>query len=240
MPATQKIRTPAARTQSTNNLKVISLGMQSFHDFHKRLPFNGNIAAVANDSKSGSWGFQILPFVDNHALFADPNLKDEIVQAYCCPQRGRPGRCTTGPWSDYCINPWLNDPKNGAANAPDRKLTLLGITDDGGNTIFAGQGMIDPNRYASKVAIPQSTDIFKGGDPALARTSTVNQVDRRGDGSLHWGGPFSQGTLFAFCDGTVRMFPYTISGGVIRNGVGDGGLAVLLTPAGNEKAELPD
>jgi hypothetical protein len=36
------------------------------------------------------------------------------------------------------------------------------------------------------------------------------------------------------------MFPYTISGGVIRNGVGDGGLAVLLTPAGNEKAELPD
>jgi hypothetical protein len=114
------------------------------------------------------------------------------------------------------------------------------VTDGASNTILGGQGAIDPKLYGSKDPIPQSTDIFKGGDPALARRSTVNKQDARGDGGLHWGGPFGHGTLFIFCDGTVRSMPFTITGGTIRNGVGDGGLAVFLTPAGNENVQLPE
>lgn len=238
-PAAQPTRVPAARTQGTNNLKQIGLSMHMFHDTHKRLPFNGEVPAVAGDEKTGSWAFQILPFIDQEELFKNAKLFHG-VQAYCCPKRARPVSCETGPWSDYCINPWLNDPKSGAVNAADRKLNLREVTDGTANTIFVGQGAVDPKKYGDKRAFPQSTDIFKGGDPALARRSTVNIKDARGEAELRWGGPFEVGTLFVFCDGTVRQMPYTITGGTIRNGVGDGGLAVFLTPAGNDVAVLPD
>ena len=38
VPAVQKVREAAARTQSTNNLKQLALGCQGFHDVMKRLP----------------------------------------------------------------------------------------------------------------------------------------------------------------------------------------------------------
>src|SRR5262249_21653837 len=147
-----------------------------------------------------------------------------------CPGRGRPGPCTTGAWTDFMINPFLNDP-DGKVDAPDVKLTLINIKDGTSHTIYAGHGMISPKQYGSNVAHAQSTTILKGGQPALARKSTKNQRDTDNDASLSWGSPFPQGAAMVMCDGTVRFFPYTLSGGVVVNGVADGGFAVFLTPA---------
>ena len=238
MPALSYVRDGAARTQSTNNLKHVGLAMHNFHDIHKRLPFNGTAPAKMGDATSGSWEFQILPGLDHQPLFMKPDA-NIIVSSFCCPGRGRPMVSTTGAWSDYCINPFLNDP-NGVVNAPDAKRSLLKMPDGASNTIFAGHGCIDPDLYSSRVAIPQSTDIFKGGDPATARRSTTNHRDTAGDASLTWGSPLRQGSYFLWCDGTVRLMSYSLTGGTVRNGVADGGLGMFLTPAGGELAVIPD
>lgn len=239
VPATRRVRDASARTQSVNNLKQIGLAAQSFHDAHKRLPFNGTGPAAANDPTSGSWAFQLLPYVEEMPLFAQPNPNRD-VRVYMCPGRGR-ANCVTGAWTDFMINPFLNDP-DGKVDTPDSKLKLMDVHSKDGtsHTIFAGHGTISPSSYGLNVAHAQSTDIFKGGNGALARRATRNVRDSDDEPGIAWGSPYPQGTAMVMCDGTVRFFPYTMSGGVIRNGVADGGFAVFLTPNGAEKADLPD
>jgi len=132
VPAVQKVREAAARTQTINNLKQIGLACQSFHDTYKRVPTNGVIAAeqpvspllaelqnaVNNNAQSGSWLFKMLPYIDQGPLFN--NVAQVIsVPAYMCPGRGRPTLTTANgiAWSDYAINPFINSPANVAAVA---------------------------------------------------------------------------------------------------------------------------
>ena len=268
IPAVQKTRESAARTQSINNLKQIVLAMQGFHDANKRLPFNGTKPAKLHDETSGSWAFMILPYIDQPPVDEPPAIRtNHGIAAYMCPGRGRPDLCTgvggPGAWTDYFINPFLNDP-NGVANAPDFKRTMIGITDGTSNTIFAGHGQIRPDDYGATDAMPGfTTTIFNGGSPAMCRGNrkVVNSRDSADTQPGNWGGPFRQGSLMGMGDGTVRMFPYSTTGGVISNGVcevkewfktehdfGDGPgvfpdptiFAIWLTPSGGEALMIPD
>src|SRR5437016_6935501 len=82
LPAVQKVREAASRTQSMNNLKQIGISFHNFHDTHNRLPFNGSDTAVGNvkykaqaegnNVTSGSWGFQILPYIQQTHPFHKP------------------------------------------------------------------------------------------------------------------------------------------------------------------------
>ena len=106
VPAVQKVRDAAARTQSINNLKQIGLAMHSFHDANKYLACNGIYDTWANrlDPASGSWCYQILPYIDQNALHeaagtsnATPPgnpIRTTPVAVYIDPCRGRPGYTT--------------------------------------------------------------------------------------------------------------------------------------------------
>ena len=256
VPAVQKVREAAARTQSTNNLKQIAIAVHSFHDANRRLPFNGSNSAVGNvkysaDAKdgkveSGSWAFQILPYIDQQPLF-NQVIRNAGIAIYICPGRGRPSVETSnggGAWTDYFYNNYINNAMEATkTSSADKQRTLVDITDGTSNTIFFGHGNIRTSQYKSDADVTLSSNIFKGGTSGTARagnSTTLKEPSNPGGVTLardsdkaptlgSWGGPFPQGSLMAMGDATVRMFPYSMEN-----------LSAFLTPAGGEVVNLPD
>jgi hypothetical protein len=80
LPAVQKIREAANRTQCANNLKQIGLGMHNFHDTYGVFPNQGGQSwtGIAYDStnsplgykyQTAGWLYQILPFIEQDNLW---------------------------------------------------------------------------------------------------------------------------------------------------------------------------
>lgn len=61
VPAVQKVRESAARSQCQNNLKQIGLGLHNYHSSHKRFPYgNTNLS----DSPRCNWIALLFPFLE--------------------------------------------------------------------------------------------------------------------------------------------------------------------------------
>lgn len=63
LPAVQAAREAARRSQCSNNLKQMSLGLHNYHDVYKQFPLPGMIA-----NKLG-WNYSILPYIEQKPLF---------------------------------------------------------------------------------------------------------------------------------------------------------------------------
>jgi len=74
VPAVQKVRESASRTQCSNNPRQIGVAFHNHHTEHKYFPTGGwdwstppnyvnGVPAVGADQKAG-WGFQILPYIE--------------------------------------------------------------------------------------------------------------------------------------------------------------------------------
>lgn len=230
LPAVQKVRAAAARTQGINNLKQIGLGVANYHDVNGYIPRNGNAQGTGAGDGPTTWcGFsQILPFIEQGNLYNDAaalwaanngggltitlGLK---VKTYLCPARGRIGYATNGgngnwggPETDYAINwnSWLNDNVT--------QITFAAVTNLNGtsNTVWCGEKAFDPNNYESNQSNNWDECIFTGNYGGTGRGGGLIIQDAAGNNfGNNWGSPFDAGNPFQFLDGSVRMIPYSYS-----------------------------
>jgi len=128
VPAVQKVREAAARTQCSNNMKQIGLAFHNYHDVNKKFPAEGTTQGI-------SIYVRILPYIEQGAVYnlvwpilksaydadkaaypystttVQSNIQAQYrtaaqqvvsgnytVPVFLCPSRRSGG----GPWDDYC------------------------------------------------------------------------------------------------------------------------------------------
>jgi prepilin-type N-terminal cleavage/methylation domain-containing protein len=241
VPAVQKVRAAAARTQCINNLKQMGLGTHGYHDVNKRLPDGGS-----NTTDWHTWcaQFQILPFVEQGNMYnavisiptaggtggpysSPPVVTNAGVPIYMCPSRNRTAFTVTGgnspsvngPHTDYKLNVvsfWGNYQLMNVGGVMTetnmRKITMATVTALNGTsqTIFFGEGSIDPGMYVSLNSSNWDENIYSGGYGGTNRSGNVIVRDAPGNGGNNnwWGSNHDAGVPFMLLDGSVRLINY--------------------------------
>jgi prepilin-type N-terminal cleavage/methylation domain-containing protein len=182
LPAVQKVREAAARTQCSNNLKQIGLAMHNYHSARQRFPPGNELFWGAG------WAVFLLPYLEQENMHrqldltqpvgtagpwtARPNwikLQNFLVSTYICPSSGLPtlvetDRGDNGPGNWQQVGNYVAI--MGAANGPNdgRDPTGGGRVSDCSNPLpiycnfggfAASNGVIYPG---SKVRITDITD----------------------------------------------------------------------------------
>jgi prepilin-type N-terminal cleavage/methylation domain-containing protein len=215
VPAVQKVRSAAARTQSVNNCRQLGIGAHAFHDVAKKLPYNGRWGSVGSPTVkgSGSWIYQILPFIEQQPLYTNPS-KTARVELLLCPGRGIVSPLPGGNWNDggpttdYAINVRINNPNNATGDYQDTGAKIHTIADGSSNTVLIGQRAWSTNRY-SDTSSGWNEPIFWGGGGGTARGYAFgNYKDPENISDQHFGGPFDGGAICCMGDVSIRQIAF--------------------------------
>jgi prepilin-type N-terminal cleavage/methylation domain-containing protein/prepilin-type processing-associated H-X9-DG protein len=228
VPAVQKVRELAARSQCQNNLKQLSLGILNYHDNNKVFP-NSYVLHLPHTNGDWGWGVRIMPYVELHALHDQLNPGDYLgdipglnaitqmpVPLFLCPTD------PTGPLNTYLNKNYAKSNYVPSAQVitafnpalPSRiKVAMKHITDGTSNTFLIGerdqvQGLAA--LWIGRLSLPVSDamtyargdlPLNKPYDPAGGDTTCTRHT---------WTSLHSGGANFGFCDGSVHFIKTTI------------------------------
>jgi prepilin-type N-terminal cleavage/methylation domain-containing protein/prepilin-type processing-associated H-X9-DG protein len=80
VPAVQKVREAAARTQCQNNLKQWGLACHNYHDTYKALPSGTSPIRNSGNAWGYSWIVLVLPYIEQNALYNQLDLTQSMWQ----------------------------------------------------------------------------------------------------------------------------------------------------------------
>lgn len=194
LPAVQAAREAARRSQCTNNLKMIGLGMHNYLSQHRSFP-----PAYLPDQDGKpmhSWRVLLLPYLEEEPLYKQyrfdepwdgPNnraLTDLMPKVYQCPSDPSPNAAKT---TNYVVITGVGTVFEGA-----EAMSIRDITDGTSNTFLV-------------VEVPgTSVNWLEPKDTTIEGINQMLQNAANGSGG-HPGG-FNA----LFCDGSVRFISFTM------------------------------
>jgi prepilin-type N-terminal cleavage/methylation domain-containing protein/prepilin-type processing-associated H-X9-DG protein len=233
LPAVQKVREAAARTQCANNLHQVGLALQGYHDAHSRFPA-GFLTAHSNvEGEVGwGWGTWILPFLEQGNLYnllgpagnlipgdqgtATGQPVQTVLRVYRCPSDPAPdldpnrGNHATSSYagvsgSAYESGNALN--QNGVLYQ-NSGVRILDITDGTSNTAVVGERLCSTLNGVAYVGAVWSGCYATGRDGSTVRGLSGTPLSKI-NGTDPWA--FSTrhpaGAQFVFADGAVHLIP---------------------------------
>jgi prepilin-type N-terminal cleavage/methylation domain-containing protein len=200
VPAVQKVREAAARTQCQNNLKQIGLAMHGFMDANKTLPANGvytyNGSTVTQLSPWSALA-RILPFVEQDNLYrhinfsqsysVQPGVSSRRIALFVCPSENNDRGSGTDPvygnkhWTlSYALNfgtwPVLWKRPAGLVDAadgafsPDIGFTPAHFQDGMSNTL----GLAEVKGYTHKLSGASNSIVYATPPPPPASPAALS------------------------------------------------------------------
>src|SRR5262245_35112291 len=151
LPAVQKVREAAQRTQCANNLKQLALGLHNYHDANGKLPAGEISKNNSSANRNWGWGALILPYIEQGSLFSqlqpgvatipfplpDNILMQTRIPVYLCPADTGP------PLNPYILNyaksNYLMNKRIWTVTSVNNPIAITDITDGTSNTFLVGE-----------------------------------------------------------------------------------------------------
>jgi prepilin-type N-terminal cleavage/methylation domain-containing protein/prepilin-type processing-associated H-X9-DG protein len=206
LPAVQKAREAANRTQCLNNLKQLALGLHDYHDANHVLPQNHRPPGAANTVRV-RWLTRVLPFIEEQPLYSRYDFTTNWDSATNLPATStfiNIVQCPSSPLSTRLDNnPAATAPNGWGANNP----AIIAVTD------YAGVYGVHPSFIAANSGIasiagiqnPYGTltnNVAKTGETAPVKLTDIT------DGTSH---------TFLLVESAGR--PYLYNQGAVRQGL---------------------
>jgi prepilin-type N-terminal cleavage/methylation domain-containing protein/prepilin-type processing-associated H-X9-DG protein len=252
LPAVQKVREAAARTQCVNNLKQLGLAMHGYHDVYGMFPNEGGEGGSGQTTTS--LFVLILPFIEQQNQMN--NLSNpQPIKIFICPSRRN---TQVGAKVDYCgifddSIEHLGSSGQGDLDLPpptgigataaqgmhtilnNTGVTMVAVTNGGGtsSTLLLGHKIMQPANYLNLNGPNDPGWIFtsyNNGFDHMRWSDSNNSTehgyiqDNPGVDVNHMGGPHPAGSPVLYADGSVSNYIYMYS----TNGMSDDATFQLL------------
>jgi prepilin-type N-terminal cleavage/methylation domain-containing protein len=193
VPAVQKVREAAARTQCVNNMKQLGIAVHSYHDAYKALPPCDSYDQPGSRPNNAVLFVNILPYIDQRPVWGsftatNPNNvtagRSMVMPVFLCPSRltgiRAPGGFDYGGYLDPpLLRAVISTKQNGvySSNGKNLKLVTIGAISGTSNVILLAHKGMDPRNYADPTQ-SHGFNTYWTGASSLGHPSSENGFSR--------------------------------------------------------------